>query len=211
MEDTSPIIDSMLSGCRAAGAQTRHFVLSADHDALLEGLPGDVECVSGTDGITALVETIERADHAIMGLAAPADLEGPVFKAFKEAGYAKARWMTLADVAGERAFDVRKMPAERPEDFRFPVPAQELTGEHRGLVVLKPPSDIPDHDDPFSENTFFVVEELLRILGFLPSGRILATGFYYPPLEDNPFLQEQSFELGQRLLAGSAALRDRER
>ena len=116
--------------------------------------------------------------------------------------------MSLADVIGKEGAQVRIAPPGRPEDFRFPVARLPSSPDHRGLVVLCPGADVPDHDDPFSEKSFFLAEEMLRILGFLPSGRILATGLYYPPLDENPLLKEQAFDLGSRLVTGSAAIRD---
>lgn len=158
--------------------------------------------------VADLVADVQDTDHIIIGLEGGGVPGGAAFEEFRRAVYSKARWMSLADVIGKEGADVRIAPPGRPEDFRFPVPRRPASPDHRGLVVLCPGADVPDHDDPFSEKCFFLAEEMLRILGFLPSGRILATGLYYPPLDENPLLKKQAFNLGSRLVTGSAAIPD---
>ena len=89
----------------------------------------------------------------------------------------------------------------------FVVPGRVPGDLHKGITILHPDGQMPDHDDPFSENGFFVLEEVQRVLGFMPSGRVLSTGLFDTPLESNPILKRQALEIGRRLgvEAGSPA------
>jgi hypothetical protein len=200
--DTSRIVEEMLSGCRSAGARTRHLVVTDAVQSRPESCADGFETVVTPHEIPSSVDTLADSDHIIMGVSASAAERTEARGTFRAECYRRARWMSLADVIGKYGARVRMSPGASPADFRFPLPRRELSVAHRGLVVFSPPWEIPDHTDPFCENSFFVLEELMRILGFMPQGRILATGLYYPPLEENPMLKDQAFELGRHLVAG---------
>ncbi|MHC4714776.1 MAG: Rossmann-fold NAD(P)-binding domain-containing protein [Planctomycetota bacterium] len=196
--DLREILAEMLSGGSSAGARTRHLVLSLEEAGGHEG----VELFAGAERLEDLVDALADCDHLILGLGAAHGAPDGMFAGLRDECYRQARWVSLADVAGQQGVEIQVRESQNLDDFRFPVPRRDLTGEHRGLVVVTAPAAVPDHDDPFLEKSFFVAEELLCILGFRPSGRILATGLYGPPIEENPYLQEQAFELGRRLTRG---------
>lgn len=199
------IIDEMLSGAESAGAATRPFLIPAQ-DPRDPVESGEVEILSDAAGLEAAVEALAAADHAIIGAAAVPLISDKVFGKLRDACYMQARWVTLADLDGRDGVEITLRSGQRLEDFRFPTPRRELDGCHRGLVILTPPDEASDHDDPFAESSFFLMEELLRIMGFTPSGRILATGMYFPPIDENPILQRQAFELGRKLVRGAVAV-----
>ena len=202
---TARIIDEMLSGAESAGAAARRFLIPTQD-------PGDPVESSGVEilfdgaGLEAAIEALADADHAIIGAGALPLISDKVFEKLRNACYRQARWVTLADLDGRDGFQITLRPGQRLEDFSFPTPRRELSNRHRGLVILTPPDDAPDHDDPFAENSFFLLEELLRLMGFTPSGRILATGMYFPPIDQNPVLQQQAFDLGRKLVRGAVAV-----
>lgn len=207
-DDEVYIISEMLAGAASAGAETSHSVLRFDSRADIPSLPQGARVYREPSDVSSLVEELAAADHIIVGSnAVPLDGNGE-FQAFRDAVYRQAEWRTLADVVESEGFQVTVRPPGRLEDFKFPVPRREPTHEHRALAVLTPPSKIPDHDDPFGESSFFVLEEALRILGFQPSGRILATGLYEAPIEQNAVLRDEAFELGRRIASGAVIVPD---
>ncbi len=195
--DLRQIIAEMLSGSASAGGRTRRLSIMSD---AAEG----VETFDGQDGMQRLVEAVAQSDHLILGLGGALDPSDDEFASFRDECYRQAKWVSLADIAGQEGVQITVRDPQSIAAFRFPMPRRELTGNHRGVIIVTGPAEVPDHDDPFLEKSFFLAEELLRILGFQPSGRILATGLYTPPIEHNPYLQEQAFELGRRLARGSA-------
>jgi len=204
------IIEGMLEGARAAGSQTAHFVITNGGDA--RTMP-ETDCVTDAytpESMSELVERARRADQLILGAAGAPRKPGSAFATFIDVCYERSRWMSLADVSGTEAGGLGIRGGGDPRDLKFPVPTRPVSEEHTGVVVVAPPEDAPDHDDPFCEDSFFVLEELERLLGFMPSGRILSTGLFYPPLEDNPILKQQAYEMGRRLAGAGAAGAPRE-
>jgi len=201
---TARIIDEMLAGARAEGARVSRFLIPADGDDVPD--EGALTVAADDAVLEAAMETLSTADHCIIGAGVVALMSDGAFRRLRDGCYLRARWVTLADLEGHEDLRIELRPGQRLEDFRFPMPRRELTSRHRGLTVLTPPPEMPDHEDPFAETSFFLVEEILRIMGFMPAGRILATGLYFPPIEANPLLKQQAFDLGRRLVHGAVAV-----
>lgn len=193
--DLARIVDRILEGSGAAGADAGHAGLARENDVTAP--PAEVAL-----NARAPLGEIESATHVIVCASGRSGEFGRAFEEFRESAYGASDWKSLADVAGQDGVEIKVRPGVELSDFRFPVAKRELSEAHRALVVLDPPAEVPDHDDPFCEEAFFVLEELLSVLGFLPSGRILTTGLYFPSLEENPILKRQAFELGRELVVG---------
>ncbi len=202
--DTAHIMDEMLSGAKAAGGVLRRFVIPSQGDD--PQAAADTEVAADAAGLQSLLDALSNADHAIIGAGTVPLSSDEAFGRLRDGCYMRARWVTLADLDGRAGAKIRLRDGQRLEDFRFPMPRREPTGRHRGLAILTPPPEMPDHDDPFADNSFFVMEEALRIMGFMPAGRILATGLYFPPIESNPMLRQQAFELGRQLVRGAISV-----
>jgi hypothetical protein len=152
------------------------------------------------DAVLALARHAADFDHIILASSGAPREPGSPTALFVKACYTSARWLSLTTLAEGSEVDLGL--ASDGAEFKFTVPWRPITSAHKGLVIIGPPDAAVDHDGPFSEESFFVLEEVERLLGFMPSGRILATGLFCPPLEDNPILKRQTLELGRALLSG---------
>jgi len=203
--ETGKVVDAMLDGVRSAGCQVEHFLLCR---------PGDCpqDAASAFDGVAqdkaAIQNVLARAsaaDHLILGLTGKSGQGNRAFHELRDACYEGARWLSLGDVVGNDG-DAKTPPEADLHAVAFPAARRALTDAHRALAVYEPPDEVLDHDDPFCESAFFLVEELQRLLGFLPVGRVLSTGLFRPPLDENPVLKQQAFELGKRLVTGAISI-----
>ena len=199
------VVDAMLDGVRSAGCEAEHFLLCR---------PGDCpqDAASTFDGVAqdkaAMRNVLERAsgaEHLILGLTGRSGQGNRAFHELRDACYEGAKWISLGDVVGNDS-EAKTPPEADLQAVAFPAPRRALTDAHRALAVYEPPDEVLDHDDPFCESAFFLVEELQRLLGFLPVGRVLSTGLFCPPLDENPVLKQQTFELGKRLVTGAISI-----
>ncbi len=197
--DLGEVVRHMLDGAASAGAVCERYILTggAGPEAHADG---PAVSVSSRKEIRQLVTRAAEADQLILALTGDCEGGKSAFSRFADACYEAVTWSSLADIADpvDAPFAGR---SEIAAAVRFAVPWRSITTEHRGVVIVHPTGPVGDHDDPFCENRFFVLEELLRVLGFMPSGRILSTGLFFPPIEENPILSQQAFQLGRGLAA----------
>jgi len=199
------IVAAVLEGSASAGSRTRHFVLCRQGVIPTDPSTGGCEVVIGRRAMTALSRDLAAADHVVIGAVGEALTPGTVFAEFVECCYENTKWVTFAEFAGEEGAEVHVGPSADFKDMKIAVAARPVRRENRGLIIVEPPCPTPEHTDPFCENAFFVLEELERVLGFMPVGRILSTGLFDAPIEHNPILHKQALEMGQRLVTGEIA------
>ena len=195
------VVSCVLDGARQAGSETKHFILLSPHDATAVRNDTYGGLVTDPASIDSLVREAIAADHLVLGVAGTPRRPSSPIASFIDACYGSAEWLSLAGLVALENAGFSFDPQADSRTFKFPVSRRPLTDAHRGLVVLHPPREIPDHDDPFCESMFFVLEEVQRLLGFLPIGRILSTGLFDPPLDRNPILQRQALEIGRHLVS----------
>ena len=197
--DLPHIAECVLDGAREAGFATEHFLLADPAEGDFPVSEAYSGIVTSLDAARSLVRHLTGAQHLVLGLAGGSRRGDSPISSLSRACYDTAKWTSLGQLIDAGEVEIAVAPSADPGQFRFPVSWRPLVEEHKGLSILHPPREIPDHDDPFCENAFFLLEELQRLLGFMPSGRILSTGLFDPPLDQNPMLKRQAFELGRHL------------
>lgn len=197
------IVERMLDGARAGGAETEHFILCSSITDVPENMAGRVKVIDSRERMKEVISSISGAGHLIIGLTGEPRKPGALFGDFLDVCYENAKWIAIT--GGATPDEVIETEEEAEEagqieaKVKFPSQPRPITDEHRGLVIFQPIRGDYDDKDPWSDRTFFILEEAMRILGFMPSGRILSTGLFYPPLDENPVLNEQAYGLGRRL------------
>jgi hypothetical protein len=174
--DWQSVLMAILKGAESAGASTESYFFSTGVPATGQMHPGSANGSAEPD-VNFLVSRLQAAECAIFGIAGAVDLNGSLFGRFANACLVSAQ------------------PRAQQSDGSA-APAQPT---RRALVMVQPPSEMTDHDDPWSGGRFGVLEDLAAALAFAPAGRILSTGIFHPSVAQNPFIQEQAAQLGRRL------------
>lgn len=192
------MLESILEGARGRGCAVEHHLVTDSDGAGVSSPKGFTGIASDEDSVNSLARHATQFDHIIIAASGTPREAGSPMALFVKACYSNARWLDLATLVRGAEADISL--ASDGSEFRFTAPARPITGANRGLVIYQPSNGHTDHDGPWSEDAFFALEEVERLLGFMPSGRILATGLFSPPLEDNPVLRRQTVELGRNLV-----------
>jgi hypothetical protein len=197
-------MEYILEGARSAGAETKHYELcrAGEGDGAQEG----AEKVLTPEGTQQLIEKLASADRVVLGVTGAARGAGTLVSEFVDACYESARWASLADIVAAEDLESAVKAGDDAGQMRFTVGRRPVSERHRGIIVLNPGGEVTDHGDPFCEDTFFMMEEVLRLLGVMPVGRILSTGLFDPAIEGNPILKRQALELGRRLMTDAVAV-----